>query len=94
MGSLAADAATREKSACDIVCLTETAEGLVSDEAPRPQGEEEIRKILQGYREVTGDPMLKAACREDTVFRELPHFAYSGRLYLNRIPALITPDAV
>ena len=89
MGSLAADCALREGSACDIVCLTETAEGLLSDADARPQGEAQIREVLSAYGEVTADPMLRHACRADAVFHELPHFAYSGRLYLNRIPALI-----
>ena len=89
MGSLAADRAIREQCRCDIVCLTETAEGLLADADSRPQGEEEIRKILAEYTDVTADPMLRPACRKDVVFHELPHFAYSGRLYLNRIPALV-----
>ena len=89
MGSAAADRALREQSACDIICLTETQEGLIAETDHSPQGEEEIRKILAGYSDVTADPMLKHACRKDAVFHERPHFAYSGRLYLNQIPALI-----
>ncbi len=89
MGSVAADRAIREQAEYDIICLTETQEGLITATDHCPQGEEEIRKILAGYSDVTADPMLEHACRKDAVFHELPHFAYSGRLYLNRIPALI-----
>lgn len=89
MGSIAADRAIREQQGCDIICLTETWEDLIADTDHRPQGEEEIREILAGYTDVTADPMLRTACGKDTEFHELPHFAYSGRLYLNRIPALI-----
>lgn len=89
MGSVAADMALRELAGCDIVCLTETWEGLISEADHRPQGEEEIRQVLAGYQDVTADPMLRIACGQGTEFHELPHFAYSGRLYLNQIKPLI-----
>ena len=88
-GSVAADIAIREKHGCDIICLTEMAEGLIADQDSAPRGEAQIRGTFSEYGEVTADPMLRRACRADAVFHELPHFAYSGRLYLNRIPALI-----
>lgn len=89
MGSVAAGMALEDGLPRDILCLTETAEGLLGGADQRPLGEEEIRTALSGYREVTADPMLRHACAEGTAFHELAHFAYSGRLYLNRIPPLI-----
>ena len=89
MGSLAADRAIREQRLCDIICLTETSEGLIADTGHMPRGEDEIRAVLSSYTDVTADPILRHVCREDTSFHEMPHFAYSGRLYLSRIPALI-----
>ena len=90
MGSVAADLAIRDHCSVDLIRLTETAVpagGLTPD--VHPQGEEEIRQVLSHYTDVTADPMLKIACRKDAVFHELPHFAYSGRLYLNQIRPLI-----
>ena len=89
MGSAAAAMALSDGRACDIVCLTEVREGLLGKTDSIPEGEEEIRKVLGMYHEVTGDPMLRHVCRKDADFHELPHFAYSGRVYLNRIPALM-----
>ena len=89
MGSVAAAMALSDGRACDIVCLTEVREGLLGKTDSIPEGEEEIRKVLGMYHEVTGDPMLRHVCRKDADFHELPHFAYSGRVYLNRIPALM-----
>ena len=90
MGSLAAARALADQKNCDIVCLTETSEGLIGDKDSCPEGEADIRDILKQYQEVTADPMYRHVCRKDAVFHELPHFACSGRLYLGRIPVLIS----
>ena len=49
-------------------------------------------EVLSGYEEVTADPMLQGACRSGCQFHDLPHFALSGRLYLDRIKSFITKD--
>ena len=94
MGSLAAAQALADQRSCDIVCLTETNEGLIGDKDSRPEGEAEIRDVLKQYHEVTADPMYRHVCKRDAVFHELPHFACSGRLYLSRIPVLISDGEI
>ncbi len=88
MGSIAADKILRESRPCSLIPLTETVQGLVPDSAPCPAGEQQIRDILGRYKEVTADPMLRGACRSDCRFEAMPHFALSGRMYLDRIRPL------
>ena len=88
-GSLAADRILKDGKACDMVPLTETVRGLIPEDACCPKGESQIREVLGAYEEVTADPMLKEACRSGCRFEELPHFALSGRMFLDRIRPLI-----
>ena len=88
MGSIAADKVLRDRKPCSLIPLTETVQGLVPDSAPHPTGEQQIRDVLSRYEEVTADPMLSGACRSDCRFEEMPHFALSGRMYLDRIRPL------
>lgn len=90
MGSFAAAMAIRDGKSCDVICLTELSSGLTGNGDRCPEGEEEIRRTLSDYDEVTGDPMLEKVCRYGTRFHRLAHLAYSGRVYLDEIPALIT----
>lgn len=89
MGSVAADRILRDQRGCSLIPLTETVQGLIPEDASCPAGENQIREVLGGYEEVIADPMLKAACAPGCRFEELPHFALSGRMYLNRIRPLI-----
>ena len=89
MGSAAAELVLRDGNACDLIPLTETTAGLIPEHAPVPVGEGQIRDVLGRYDEVIADPMLKGACRSGACFRELPHFALSGRMFLDRIRTLM-----
>ena len=89
MGSLAADRFLRDGRGCDLIPLTETVSGLIPENAPCPAGEAQIREVLARYDEVTADPMLREACRPGCRFEERPHFALSGRMYLDQIRPLI-----
>ena len=88
MGSIAADKVLRDGKPCSLIPLTETVRGLALASAPRPAGEAQIRDVLGRYEEVTADPILRGACRSGCRFEEMPHFALSGRLYLDRIRPL------
>ena len=86
MGSLAAawylEGKGREWT---IIATTETREALLSEEDLFPEGEEEIREALSSFDHVAGDPFYRKAVRAGTSFTALPHFAYSGRVYLSGI---------
>ena len=88
-GSLAANLRHQDGKACDMVPLTETVRGLIPAGAICPKGERQIRQVLGAYEEVIGDPMLRQAVRCGCRFEELPHFALSGRVFLDRIRPLI-----
>ena len=88
MGSVAADLMLAGHGMCDLIPLTQTTPGLVPESVSCPAGEQQIRDVLSGYEEVTADPMLRDACKKECVFHEMPHFALSGRLYLDRITPL------
>ncbi len=90
MGSLAADQVLSRGEKIDLIPLTETIEGLVPQNTAMPKGEQQIAETLGRYRKVTADPMLDSVCRTDCQFTGKPHFALSGRLYLNEINPLIT----
>jgi hypothetical protein len=89
MGSAAADIVLTDGKPCDLIALTETRQGLLPEHGFTPEGERQIREVLAEYEEVTADPMLKEACRSGCRFHALPHFALSGRLYLNQIGSLL-----
>ncbi len=89
MGSAAADIVLTDGKPCDLIALTETRQGLLPEQGFTPEGERQIREVLAEYEEVTADPMLKEACRSGCRFHALPHFALSGRLYLNQIGSLL-----
>ena len=94
MGSIAADLILRDGRSCDLVSLTETVQGLTPSSALCPSGEAQIRDVLGRYEEVYADPMLKEACRRDCTFTAVPHFAISGRLFLDQIRELIGGEPV
>lgn len=88
MGSIAADLVLRDQKPCGLIPLTETVKGLIPENVLRPAGEQQIREALAGFREVIADPMLKNACQSGCIFHEQPHFALSGRLYLDQMKPL------
>ncbi len=90
MGSMAANQTLTRGEGVDLIPLTETTEGLVLAETALPHGEGQIRDILGRYGKVSADPMLESACRTDCRFTGIPHFALSGRLYLDEIKPLVT----
>jgi len=48
------------------------------------RGEEELEQVLQRSKNVKGivaDPLYRPVCPENVAFYELPHIAFSGRIY-------------
>lgn len=52
-------------------------------------GENELREILKDAKRVIADPLFKAVCPKTAEFTELPHEAFSGRIYREKIPNLM-----
>lgn len=50
--------------------------------------EKDIVEALKPYKRVIADPLFRKALTDECEFIEIPHLAYSGRLFLDRIPDL------
>lgn len=56
----------------------------------RVSDEDDIRGCLSAFRAVIADPLYRPVCPPSCRLIELPHEAFSGRIYRNRIPDLIS----
>lgn len=52
--------------------------------------EEELERELRSARLVIADPLLRPICPKGVPFAQLPTEAFSGRIYRDRIPELVT----
>ena len=55
------------------------------------QQAEELEQVLQRSKNVKGivaDPLYRPVCPENVAFYELPHIAFSGRIYKKKLPVL------
>ncbi|MBR3994414.1 MAG: oxidoreductase, partial [Clostridia bacterium] len=51
--------------------------------------EEDIVRISENAVNIIADPMYKPIFKDNVNFIELPHEAFSGRIYRDKIPNLI-----
>ena len=66
-------------------------QGLLADGDIAVRGEEELEQVLQRSKNVKGivaDPLYRPVCPENVAFYELPHIAFSGRIYKKKLPVL------
>ena len=87
--SLAAAAALEQNADLRVLCPVDTEEFLLRDGDDRTPEEDDILRELQDYEAVVADPMYRVAAPEQAVFYELPHEAFSGRIYDDVNPNLI-----
>lgn len=85
MGSLAALIEKKYQKAVRVICPLETHEGLLSENGIAAKGEEEIEALLKDTKIIVADPLYRPICPKDCQFFELPHIAFSGRIYLKKI---------
>lgn len=85
MGSLAAAIEQKCGKKVQILCPLEITEGLLrrGDEAIR--GEEAMEEKLKTARIIVADPLYRPICPESATFYEMPHIAFSGRIYLKNL---------
>ncbi len=62
---------------------------LMNSDDVLEKGEESLENHLKDYEIVIGDPLFKHIVPKNTKFIEIPHFAFSGRIYKNNIPNLV-----
>ena len=73
-----------------VLCPTEGSEGLLRSRDLRAQYEEEIESAMLEAKTVIADPLYRPICPDHVKFVELPTEAFSGRIYRERIPNLVT----
>ena len=65
-------------------------DGLLCDKDTTLIGEEAMEAALLNAKIIVADPLYKPICPKKCQFYELPHIAFSGRIYLKDIRKLIT----
>ena len=91
MESLAAVIETEYQISVRVICPLREKKGLLADGDIAVCGEEELEQALQSLKNVKGvvaDPLYRPVCPENVAFYELPHIAFSGRIYKKKLPVL------
>lgn len=85
MGSLAAAIEKKHHKTVRVICPLETHEGLLGENDRVSRGEEEIENLLKKTEIIVADPLYRPICPKDSRFYELPHIAFSGRIFLKKL---------
>ena len=85
MGSLAAAIEKKYHKAVRVICPLETNAGLLALNDRVAKGEEEVQELLKDARIIIADPLYRPICPKSSSFYELPHIAFSGRIFLRDI---------
>lgn len=85
MGSLAAAIEKKYQRAVRVICPLETYEGLLAENDCTARGEEEMEQLLKDSGIILADPLYRPVCPAESQFHELPHIAFSGRIFLKDI---------
>ena len=91
MKSLAAAIEIKYRINVKVICPLKETDGLLADGDVAVCGEEELEQALQSLKNVKGvvaDPLYRPVCPENVAFYELPHIAFSGRIYKKKLPVL------
>ena len=91
MESLAVAIETEYQISVRVICPIREKKGLLADGDSAVRGEEELEQVLQRSKNVKGivaDPLYRPVCPENVAFYELPHIAFSGRIYKKKLPVL------
>ena len=86
MGSLAVAIEMQTKRPVQVLCPLRETEGLLSANDAAVRGEEELETRLKGAKNIVADPLYRPICPPESRFYELPHIAFSGRIYLKKLP--------
>ena len=73
-----------------VICPTECFESVLRDKDTACTWEEEIEEIIDSASVVMADPLFKPICKDGTRFIELPAESFSGRIYREQIPNLVS----
>ena len=85
MGSLAAVIEQKYRKKVQLLCPLEITEGLLRQEDEVIRGEEAMEEKLKTARIIVADPLYRPINPESATFYEMPHIAFSGRIYLKNL---------
>lgn len=68
-----------------VLCPLQETEELLGQTSQQILGEEDMEKALEKAKIIIADPLYKPICPEGCQFYELPHLAFSGRIYKKRL---------
>ena len=92
MKSLAAAIEIKYRINVKVICPLKETDGLLADGDVAVRGEEELEQVLlresENLKGVVADPLYRPVCPENVTFYELPHIAFSGRIYKKKLPVL------
>ena len=88
MGSLAAAIERKYKRPVKVICPLQETDGLLAPWDESVQGEEEMESALKKADIIVADPLYRPVCPKEATIYELPHIAFSGRIYLKKLPVL------
>ena len=71
-----------------VISAVDSPNELLSDACVRATYEDEIIPLIKNAKYIIADPMYKPICSDNINFIELPHEAFSGRIYRDKIPNL------
>jgi nitrogenase molybdenum-iron protein alpha/beta subunit len=72
-----------------VLCATECPDGILRECDRMTPDEDDIIPELKGAYAVIADPMYRPIVPEGVKFTELPHEAFSGRIYRDSIPDVV-----
>ncbi len=73
-----------------VLCTTECDAGLLRKKDKMTRDEEDVEEALAGAKVMIADPLFRPICPQDVRFVALPSEAFSGRLFREQIPNLIS----
>lgn len=94
MGSLAAAIEYKYEKKVQLLCPLEITEGLLRERDQAIRGEESIEERLKTAKIIIADPLYRPICPETARFYELPHIAFSGRIYLRKIKEMYAHNLI
>lgn len=84
MGSLAAGIEKKYGRMTRVLCPLKECESLLGRNDKVVLGEEAMEEELKNAKIIVADPLYRPICPKDSTFYEIPHVAFSGRMFIDK----------
>ena len=84
MGSLAAGIEKKYGRMTRVLCPLKDCEVLLGKNDKVVLGEEAMEEELKNAKIIVADPLYRPICPKDSTFYEIPHVAFSGRIFIDK----------